>query len=419
MKIKSNLPQPSFTEAADEDHEVTEAKMESFSRESVLAGEEASDPDQYPRMWNVSAGFFNERVVRTHQPQPVEIIAIPHRTVGGGDRNLELLVAISRWNMIWEAAQYRRRHFGPEDLPFPLYEIADRGDNNIVFVPETESRYHEYAPIYHLISRGACERHGLPLLRGGQWPFLSDLGVDRYLPSDFAARLGRAWASAVWYRFVGGSSLSAFSRDDSLKLLAHNLDFWQPAIVTVMEDILRELPVSAAADPEEGFAKTQDGLVVGTYGPARMGGDIWRGEEETKEVIESVIARADASGKLRAIIDAIKSNRVEDDFSDRWSHAREDFERKLYHKRAKVRVRFVELTDSLPVQSRHTEVSDGLVLGDFMSLLDPKERQIVVLVSSGVTRVGEVASILGYANHSPVSKRLTRIRQKAAAYFFE
>jgi hypothetical protein len=232
-------------------------------------------------------------------------------------------------------------------------------------------------------------------------------------------QLSRAWASVVWHRIVGGSSLNAFSPNDSLKLLAHNLDFWQPAVVTVMEDILREFHISAAADPEEGVAKTLDGMVVGTYGPARMGGDIWRGEEQTFDVIDLVVAEADATGKLRAIVDAIKSNRVEDDFSDRWSYAREDFERKLYRKRSKIRVRFVELTDSLPVQSRHTEVSDGLVLGDFMSVLDPKERQIVVLVSSGVTRVGEVASILGYANHSPVSKRLARIRRKAASYFLE
>lgn len=83
MKIKSDLAQLALAEAAAEDHELTEAEIESFSRESVLAGEEASDPGQYPRMWNVSAGFFNERVVRAHQPQPVEIIAVPHRTVGG------------------------------------------------------------------------------------------------------------------------------------------------------------------------------------------------------------------------------------------------------------------------------------------------------------------------------------------------
>ena len=417
MTTKSATTQPFLSETA-EDNPTTEAEIDSFTRNSVLADEEASGSDQYPRMWNISAGFFHERVVRADNPQPVEVIAVPHRP-GGGERGLELMVAMSRWNMIWEAAQFRRRHFGPEDLPFPLYKIADRGDNNIVFVPETLSRYHEYSPIYHLLSRAVCERHGLPLLRGGQWPYLTDLGIERYLPADFVDRLSRAWASVVWHRIVGGSSLNAFSPNDSLKLLAHNLDFWQPAIVTVMEDILREFHISAAADPEEGVAKTLDGMVVGTYGPARMGGDIWRGEEETFDVIDLVVAEADATGKLRAIVDAIKLNRVEDDFSDRWSYAREDFERKLYRKRSKIRVRFVELTDSLPVQSRHTEVSDGLVLGDFMSVLDPKERQIVVLVSSGVTRVGEVASILGYANHSPVSKRLARIRRKAASYFLE
>jgi len=43
------------------------------------------------------------------------------------------------------------------------------------------------------------------------------------------------------------------------------------------------------------------------------------------------------------------AHRIEDDFSDRWSCAREDFERKLYRKRVKVQVRFVELTDTIPV----------------------------------------------------------------------
>ncbi len=33
---------------------------------------------------------------------------------------------------------------------------------------------------------------------------------------------------------------------------------------------------------------------------------------------------------------------------------------------------------------------------------------------SGVTQVGEIAKELGYANHSPVSKKLAAIRRKAA-----
>ena len=55
------------------------------------------------------------------------------------------------------------------------------------------------------------------------------------------------------------------------------------------------------------------------------------------------VASADANGRLRAILDAVRSNRVADDFWARWSYAREDFERKLYRKRNKISVRFVEL----------------------------------------------------------------------------
>jgi len=48
-------------------------------------------------------------------------------------------------------------------------------------------------------------------------------------------------------------------------------------------------------------------------------------------------------------------------------------------------------------------------------LLDAKERHIVVCLRSGVTKLGDIASSLGYANHSPISKALTCIRKKAAA----
>ena len=44
--------------------------------------------------------------------------------------------------------------------------------------------------------------------------------------------------------------------------------------------------------------------------------------------------------------------------------------------------------------------------------------QIVVLLRSGYTKLGEVASVLGYKNHSPVSKYLARIRRKAEEHFF-
>jgi len=102
-----------------------------------------------------------------------------------------------------------------------------------------------------------------------------------------------------------------------------------------------------------------------------------------------------------------------------WSYAREDFERKLYRKRSKVQVRFVELTDTFPVQGPETEILGNLVFADFLALLDERERQVVVLLHSGITKVGEVATALGYKNHSPISKRLTHIHRKAERFFGE
>ena len=50
-------------------------------------------------------------------------------------------------------------------------------------------------------------------------------------------------------------------------------------------------------------------------------------------------------------------------------------------------------------------MEDNLVFADFLALLDERERQVVVLLRSGYTKVGDVAGILGYKNHSPVSKQ--------------
>jgi hypothetical protein len=147
-----------------------------------------------------------------------------------------------------------------------------------------------------------------------------------------------------------------------------------------------------------------------------MGGYVWMGEDEAREATVQLVDYADSSGGLRSIIDAIRSNRVEEDFSPRWSYAREDFERKLYRKRNKVRVSFVELSDTLPIHGPESEVHDDLVYEDFFAFLDPKERQIVVLLRSGVTRLGDIAREVGYQTHSPVSKALKRIRDKAALY---
>ena len=154
----------------------------------------------------------------------------------------------------------------------------------------------------------------------------------------------------------------------------------------------------------------------GTIDRPRMTGYLWQGADEAVEVLDDIVNAADRNGQLRAIIESIRANRVVDDFSSHWSYAKEDFERKLYRNRAKVRVSFVELNDTMAVHSPRSEYTDSLLWQDFSALLDVKERHIIVCLRNGTTKLGDIAKSLGYANHSPISKALVVIRRKAREF---
>jgi hypothetical protein len=394
----------------------TAAEIEQWQRDAVLASGDKIEPDLFPRLYNLSAGHMYKAVLRPEQPQRPEYVTIP---VPPGMSEVETAVAVSSWNMLWEAGQFRRLFFDEKDLPAPIAKIADQGDVNVTLVPRSRSRYFEYAPLYHLLPRATLERFGLPLLHSGQWPFVAHVAdYDRYLPTDFHDRLARAWGYAVWPHLMPGSPPSAFTRDDPIRMLAHSLDFWLPAVTEVIQATLGEFPlVNNGITP--GPVPLEDGSILpgAIMGEPCKGGDIWTGEDEAAEALAWTVEEADRTSQLRGILDAVRTHRVEDDFSARWSYAREDFERKLYRKRAKVRVRFVELTDTIPVQGPEAEVVGNVVTADFLALLDPIDRQVVVLLRSGLTKLTDVAEELGYANHSAVSKRLARIREQAQAYF--
>jgi hypothetical protein len=401
----------------------TAAEIVAARRESTFVPADQSTPDIYPALRNMSAAFMVNAVIRPLEPTQPEYATIALEPGLGSEENAKALVAVSKWNTLWEAGQFRRRFFDLDEMPAAMAQIADLGDINVTFVPRTRSRYYEYSPLLHLLDTATLERFGLPALRPGVWPFMVDhSGIDDFLPDDFETRLSRAWAYRVWRHLEPGSKMRAFTRDDPIKLLAHNLDFWVPAVTATIEDRLREFPeVDKGKDPSElGIPVTlEDGSILpgAITGHPRMGGYAWAGEEEAEWAIEDAVEHADATGRLRDILDAVRSHRIEDDFSARWSYAREDFERKLHGKRRKTKVVFVEMPDTLPVQGPESEVVGNLVTNDFMAMLDARNRQIVVLLNSGVTSNTEIANILGYANHSSVSKRLAQIRAQAERFF--
>jgi hypothetical protein len=376
-------------------------------------------PDSYPRMFNISAGFMFDIMLRPRRRLPVEYVYVPAQRL---ERH-ESVGRVVLWNQAWEAGQLRNR-IRPfvRDLPKELRSIVQlREDINVTFVPRWSThRYNAYAPLFHMLPRRVVERHGLTPLTGGTWP--SHFEPRLQLPADFDDRLARAFAAHVWPHLCPGSRLVSFSASEPIRLLAHNLDFWLAFATDLIQDRLvafgrpRARPKTHDQVRKVRTELKEPNILVSQ---PLMGGDLWRGEEDAAEALRELVERADAKGRLRGILEAVRSNRVEEDFSSRWSYAREDFERRLYHKRRKVRVRFVELTDTIPVHGPESEVEGQMLYEDFLALLDPKEKQVVVLLRNGITRVGEVASKLGYANHSPVSKTLARIRAKAAAFFDE
>lgn len=397
----------------DDEREPTATEVEAWQRENTFLPAEEATAETYPSLYNISAGMMFSSVIRPVEPQLPDYVAIEM-----DHSDLEMAVQVARWNMLWEAGQFRRRFFDEERMPTQIAKIAELGDINTIMVPRTASRYFEYAPLHHLLPKTTLDRFGLPLLRRGQWPFLADhSNKDRLLVPDFGERLAKAWAWTVWPHLNSGSRLSAFSKNDPIRLLAHNLDFWVPPVTETIQENLRSFP---EVDKGTGLGPVtlEDGSVLdgAVTGNPRMGGPVWTGEEEAAAVVAKTVEAADSTGRLRDILDAVRSHRLADDFSPQWSNARADFERKLYRKRNKVQVRFVELRDTIPVQGPESQVLGQLVTNDFLALLDTRQREIVILLTSGY-RQHEIAEQLGYANHSPISKKLTQIRQQAEQFF--
>ena len=388
--------------------------------ESLLAQGEDLDPDRFPELGTLSSAFIYQFTPVAKQPAPPEIVFLPARNA----ERLELVGVLTSWNHLWEAAQYRKEVFNQDrfagSLPEVLGWIERLPEANIYLVAETKNKYDAYAPLLHLLPKHLLDRHGLPALKRPLWPVnAARVWNERILPSDFANRLSRAFAEHVWHYLDSGSSLRAFSSTDPLILLSHSLDFWLPHAITVMEDRMRDFERVDPETPKQrrilARARNHEALDVAFERP-RKGGVLWMGEHEAAHATEEIVNAADRAGQLRGLIDAVRSNRVVDDFSPHWSFAREDFERKLYAKRSKVRISFVELKDTLPVHSPRSEYTDNLLWQDFTALLDARERHIVVCLRNGTTKLGDIAASLGYANHSPVSKALARIRKKAAGF---
>lgn len=384
---------------------------------SYLADPHEVAPDCFPALYNISAAFLFQFLPIPKARTIPEFVYVPIRKP-----DFTRIGLIAEWNLAWESGALRHTAFKAKAKSRPEYGYGwlERfpAGHDLRLVPLVgRTRYQGYAPLYHLLPKRTLERFGLPLLKAGRWPFgWPSRSLDRVLPADADIRLAQAVQYHFWPLLSPGSVPSAFSRIEPIRMLAHNLDFWLPYADLVAQDRMRRHGRVEIEDKKQATLLRK----LKRHAPPELtperplfGGYVWYGETEAREAAQETVEMADREGRLRAILDAVRSHRVEDDFSSRWSFAKEDFERKLYRKRSKVKVNFVELPETIPVHGPDVEVDENLLWQDFLGLLNQKERRIVICLRSGITKVGEIGSLLGYANHSPVSKALSRIRKKA------
>jgi hypothetical protein len=377
------------------------------------------DPAWFPGLCALSSAFIWDFAFRSTEQRTPEFVRVPFRKRSTAPDISPEDMTVYSWNMTWEIGHLRQKLF-KLNLPTGLAWVSKFPDSNLYLLPDTNP-YEAYLPLYHLLPARSVKTFSLPVFGKGLWPM--GLGYpDGWftdLHNDFREQLSQAFARHLWPLLNSRSPASAFSQDDPIIVLSHNLDFWLPYAYRIIEDRLRAFPRCDSAGPAQiaALKRLRAAIPPGMEVDLPLkGGDIWCGEADAWQAAQELVAAADRQGKLRAIIDAVRSHRIEDDFSGRWSHEREDFERKLYHKRLKYKVSFVQLDDTVPVHGPSSEVEEDRLWSDFLALLNPKERRIVVCLRNGTTKASEISRILGYANHSPVSKALKHIRAKARQY---
>lgn len=386
-------------------------------KNDMLLNETEFSRDEFPNLYNLSSAFiFGHLPIPKEKKRPEFVFLKDYYQ--NQKRRAEKEVTIAEWNMIWEVGHLRTDFFWGK-LPTELEWLKDYEGENIYLIPDQKDfPYQTYAPLFHLLPKTTRNKFSLPLIKKGNWPFTVDFDshlIGDLFKNNFLTQFSNAFAYHIWPLLDRQNKLNAFSENDSITLLAHNLKYWLPSMYSVIEDAVQEF---GRVEPQSKDQLKKIKTIQKQYPEIDvklplMGGHVWLGEDEAWEFTKRLVDKADENGQLRNIIDTIKSNRVHDDFSDKWSYAKEDFERKLYSKRNKVKVNFIEIDETTPIHSQTSEIDNNLLWDDMLSLVDKKERRVVVCLKKGITNHKEISEILGYKNHSPVTKTIKKIRDKA------
>jgi hypothetical protein len=207
------------------------------------------DPAWFPGLCSLSSAFIWDFAFRPSERRTPEFVRVPFRKRSTPQDISPEDMLIYSWNMTWEIGHLRQQLF---KLNFPpgLAWLSKFPASNLYLLPDTNA-YEVNFPLYHLLPARFVQSFSLPVFGKGLWPIglsYSDSWFSN-LRSDFAERLSQAFAHYLWPLLNSRSPASAFSQDDPIIVLSHNLDFWLPYAYRLIEDRLRAFPRYDSAGP--------------------------------------------------------------------------------------------------------------------------------------------------------------------------
>lgn len=361
-------------------------------------------------------------------------------------RYAERFFYISDWNR-----QYRSGLLRDADTLEWVQRIVPalrrRPNPNIFLVPRINGYSELHAMLASVVPEDILRRHGIEKVKANFWlvpvlhRFCKDLdkpqALERMPFREYEARKRdaagvyapaacRAFEEYIWTKLVRDHRCryEFFEPRSPLRLLAGDIPFWMNRLYRVaveqsegfkevseegekwqsIEALTRKLRKCIPKEQWSNFLVRRP----------LMGGWLWDPDdpEECEAVVEEMLDGGGVMDSLHEILEVLHTHRTHEDFSDRYSWIKEDFERSFYRKRAKVRVTLLETVDESPVWSAKEPAGYAeLLFRDLLSFLDRRDQHIIIAVRQGKT-VSEIACGLGHKGHAVVSRRLQAIKAK-------
>jgi hypothetical protein len=296
-----------------------------------------------------------------------------------------------------------------------------------------------------LLPTSALKRLGIKRPRSTFWLWPLVAGMDFRSPSKLerlspevlsrlteqhlrhlACTIPPAFERWVWTRLMRSArfGMDNYAENSSLRLLAGDTRFWMHRLYRIAIDLYESFPPVEDDDPDwtplnriqkkfQAYVPDEDRSSFQVTRP-RMGGHLWyANDSKDREWITNLLLTGDATAaSLDPIVEVLRGSAAHEDFSQRYSWVKEDFERAFYSKRSKLRVSLYECLDDCPVHDGcDTPGYEEILFRDLMAFFDRRDQHIILALRQGKTK-SNIAAELGHNGHAAISRRVHIIQKK-------